>query len=212
MKKFVAFASALIVVSASPAIAQKRPDRIHLTATSRSGAVLIRVPVQPFDYTLQFSRNGNSGFLSRVYQMNVRAGPPGYRYIARTLSPGRYRLDSVWQQGRWSACLERATIEIPVEAGRIAYVGTLQVDSILAAIQQSAIERGRTSVAAGDFVVSRPDDVRPIIDGRDEAGIADARTFAQTVMNGSGNLLQLAQLNETSFSTSGASRLIEICG
>jgi hypothetical protein len=212
VKNTIACLAALVVLSASPAVAQKSPERIHLAATSRQGAVLIRVPVQPFSYTLQFSRNGNSGFLSRVYLMKVRAGPPGYTYIARTLSPGRYRLDSVWQQGTWSACLESATIEIPVQAGRIAYVGTLQVDSILEAIQRSAIDRGRTTVAAGDPVVSRPDNVRPIIDGRDEAGFAEAREFADNVMNRSGSLVDLAQVSETAFSTSRTGRLIEVCG
>ncbi len=201
-----------LAVAPSSALAQKSPEKIKLTAQSKDGAVLIRVPVQPFEYSLQFSRNGRSGFLSRVYQMNVRAGPPGYRYIARTLAPGRYRLDTVWQQGRWSACLEQGTIEFPVIAGQIAYLGTLQAEPILASIQRQAVERGRTAVAAGDIVMSRADDTSPMVDGRDDMAVDEARRFADAAMNGSGNLLRLAELNETAFSTSAAGRVIEICG
>jgi hypothetical protein len=164
MRRLLAIVAAAGLLTTGPAAAESRPERVRLTAESSKGAVLIRVPVQSFEYSLQFSRNGSSGFLSRVYQMNVRAGPAGYRYIARTLAPGRYRLDTVWQQGRWSACLEQGTIEFQVIAGRIAYVGTLQVEPILASVQRQAVARGRTSVAAGDIVMSRADDTPP--DGR----------------------------------------------
>ena len=211
MVRFILFAVALLL-GAGPAAAESRPDRVRLTADARKGAVLIRVPVQPFEYSLQFSRNGRSGFLSRVYQMDVRAGPAGYRYIARTLAPGRYRLDTVWQQGRWSACLEQGTIEFPVTAGRISYVGTLQAEPILASIQRQAVARGRTAVAAGDIVVSRTGDTRPVVDGRNEAAVDEARRFADDVMHGTGNLLELAELTETAFATSAAGRAIEICG
>lgn len=210
--RLLAVFAATLAIAAVPASAQKTPERIRLTAESRQGAVLIRVPVQPFDYALSFSRDGNSGFMSRVYVMGVRAGPPGYRYIARTLTPGRYRLDSVWQQGVWSACLEQGTLEVPVVAGEIAFVGTFQAQPILEWIQQRAIERGRTEVGAGDPVVQRPDNLQPIVDGRDEAGLGEARQFAQEVMNGSGALLRLADVQQTSFVTSGASRAIEVCG
>lgn len=212
MKEAIACFTALVLIGAAPAAAQKVPERIRLTVSSRDGAVLIRVPVQPFDYALQFSRNGSSGFLSRVYLMSVRAGPPGYRYIARTLSPGRYRLDSVWQQGRWSACLEQGTVQFPVAAGQIAFVGTLQTEEVLTSIQRQAVERGRTSVAGSDFVVSRPEEARPTVDGRDDAALAGARSFAETVMNRSGSLVRLAPVSETSFSTSGAGRAIKVCG
>ena len=212
MRFLIACLAAATVLTATPAEAQRRPDRIRLTEESRNGAVLIRVPVQPFDYAMQFSRNGNSGFLSRVYVMNVRSGEPGYRYIARTLAPGRYRLDTIWQQGAWSACLEQGTIDFPVVAGRISFLGTLHIDHIFASIQQSAVERGRTRVAVGDYVMSRPDDVRPVVDGRDEPAIADARQFADTVMNGSGRLVQLAEVGEAAFATSRGNRLIKICG
>ena len=212
MRKLLAGLAAAGLLATGPAAAESRPERVRLTAESSRGAVLIRVPVQPFEYSLQFSRNGSSGFLSRVYQMDVRAGPAGYRYIARTLAPGRYRLDTVWQQGRWSACLEQGTIEFPVIAGRIAYVGTLQVEPILASIQRQAVARGRTSVATGDIVMSRADDTSPMVDGRDAVAVDEARRFADAAMNGSGNLLQLADLNETAFSTSAAGRVIEICG
>lgn len=198
--------------SATPAAAETNPAKIRITPASSKGAMLIRVPVLPFDYSLSFSKNGSSGFLSRVYQMRVRAGPPGYTYIANSLSPGRYRLDSIWQQGAWSACLEQGTVEFPVVAGRIGFVGTLQVVPVMEAIQRHAIERGRTTVQGTDYVMARPDIDRPVVDGRDEAGLADARSFADEAMNGSGSLVGLGDVNEATFGTSRAGRAIKICG
>ena len=212
MNKIIACFGAIGLLSASPGMAQKTPERIRLTATSREGAVLLRVPVQPFDYALQFSRNGHSGFMSRVYLMRVRAGPPGFRYIARTLSPGQYRLDSVWQQGRWSACLEQGTFEFPVTAGHIAFVGTLNLDPVLATIQQRALQSERTSIGGGDYFLTRPDAARPIIGGRDDASVADARQFAEVSMNRSGALLELTDVSEASFATSGLGQAIKVCG
>lgn len=212
MKHVFACIATWLLLGAVPAGAQKVPERIRLTATSRDGAVLIRVPVQPFDYALQFSRNGNSGFMSRVYLMRVRAGPPGFAYIARTLSPGRYRLDSVWQQGHWSACLEAGTFDFPVAAGRIAFVGTLELDAVLASIQQHAAETGRTTVAGTDYALSHDRAPRPVVDGRDEMGLAEARRFADTTMNGSGALVTLAEMADAAFSTSAAGRAIRVCG
>jgi len=212
MNRLLASAAALTLLTSAPAAAQKSPERIQLTDRSSDGAILIRVPVKPYEYTLQFSKDGSSGFLSRVYLMKVRSGPEGYRYIARTLSPGRYRLDSVWQQGSWSACLENGTIEVPVSAGRIAYLGTLGVDQVLQGIQNDAVIRGRTALGMGDFTVARPEDARPLVEGRDEAAVAEARTFAQDVMNGSGARLDVAPVSEVAFNTSAAGRAIKVCG
>jgi len=198
---------------AAPASAESNPAKVRLTAESAKGAILIRVPVQPFTYALQFSKDGKSGFLSRVYLMKVKAGAaPGDAWISRTLSPGRYRLDSMWQQGQWSACLESGTFEVDVKPGRIAYVGTLHTDRILADLQRQAVAAGKTVQAGTSYYLSHNKTAAPPLGDRDGAGTAAARTFADQGMNGSGKLVELGTVREVTFATSKSGKAIKICG
>jgi hypothetical protein len=213
MKKYMVLMAALATLSVpATAIAQKRPEEIKLSPKSDKGAVLIRVPTEPFTYALQFSRNGKSGFLSRVYLMKIEPAAPGYIYIARTLSPGRYRLDNVWQQGAWTACMEQGTFEFTIEAGKIAYLGTFEVEGVLREIQSQAIERDKTEVRGTDYMQGQAKVTDDMVSGRDAAGLAEARHFAEASMNSSGALVELADVSGTSFKTSGFGKAIKICG
>jgi hypothetical protein len=198
---------------AAPAVAESNPAKVRLTAQSGKGAVLIRVPVQPFTYALQFSKDGKSGFLTRVYLMKVKPDPaPGHAWIARTLGPGRYRLDSMWQQGHWSACLEGGTFEVEVRPGRIAYVGTLHTDAILRDLQRQAVEAGKTVQTGTAYYLSHNKTVVPPLGDRDEAGLQAARSFADQGMGGSGNRVELATVRQVTFGTSKSGKAIKICG
>lgn len=213
LKRLMAFVCILMtILFVSVAVAQKSPEKIRLAADSKDGALLIRVPSQPFPYALQFSKNGKSGFGSRVYIMKVGPGNGGSRYISRTLSPGRYRLDSVWQQGAWSLCLEQGTFEVDVSAGKIAYLGTFNVDQMLLEIQKSAVQDGKTIVSGSDYYLKRDANVTPVVTGRSEGDLKEAGEFAQTVMGGTGNLVMLAAMNGTAFGTSGFGKAMKICG
>jgi len=203
---------AALVCWAGPVTAQKSPEKIRLAASSRDGAVLIRVPVQPFPSALQFSKDGNSGFMSRVYMMKMPEGEPGFRYIARTLSPGRYRLDSVWQQSRWSVCLEDGTFEFDVRPGEIAFLGTLHTDVLFRSLQDQAIASGSTVQRGTSYFISHGGTDQPLIDGNDAAGLVAAGSFAETTMNGSGELVRLANIQSASFATSDAGKAIKVCG
>jgi hypothetical protein len=210
--KFLFTIAMVVLIPTTSAIAQKTPSKIRLEAGSKDGALLLRVPNRPFPYALQFSKNGKSGFGSRVYIMKVDASSDGYQYIARTLSPGRYRLDSVWQQGLWSLCLEQGTFEVDVTAGRISFVGTFHVDQLLREIQQSASDAGRTTVFGSDYYLNRDVKSAPVVSGRENTDLVEARAFAQSVMGGAADITQLAQLNDTAFSTSGFGKALKICG
>jgi hypothetical protein len=212
MRYQVLLAAAAMLSISVPAVAQKRPEAIKLSATSDKGAVLIRVPTKPFSYALQFSKDGKSGFMSRVYIMKVEPAAAGYTYIARTLAPGRYRLDNVWQQGAWTACLEQGTFEFSVAPGKIAYVGTFEVDGVLREIQSQAIERDKTVVRGTDYMQGQAKLSDDMVTGRDTAGVEDARRFAQASMNGSGDLVTLAEVSGASFTTSGFGKAIKVCG
>jgi hypothetical protein len=213
MKTIVSVLGALAIF-ALPGVAeaQKQPEKIELSPKSDKGAVLIRVPTQPFPYALQFSKNGKSGFLSRVYIMKVDPAPRGYVYIARTLSPGRYRLDNVWQQGAWTACMEQGTFEFTIAPGKIAYLGTFEVEGVLREIQSQAIEQGRTEVRGTDYMQGQARVSEEMVSGRDATDLAAARSFAESTMNSSGELVELADVSGTSFKTSGFGKAIKICG
>ena len=197
---------------AAPALADSNPAKIRLTAQSKQGVVLIRVPAQPFGYGLMFSKDGKSGFLSRVYMMGAKKGPQGDTWIAETWSPGRYRLDSMWQQKRWSVCLESGTFEVEVKPGRIAYVGRLDTDALLADLQRQAIAAGRDVQTGTSYYLSHNKTSVPPLGGRDEAGLREARAFADERMNGSGRLVDLGTVRETSFATSKSGKAIKVCG
>ena len=198
---------------AAPALAESNPAKVRLTERSGKGAILIRVPVQPFTYALQFSKDGKSGFMTRVYLMKVKTGDaPGHAWIARTLSPGRYRLDSMWQQGHWSVCLEGGTFEVDVRPGRIAYVGTLHTDLILTDLQRQAVAAGKTTQVGTSYYLSHNKTIVPPLGDRDEAGTRAARSFADQGMNGSGRLVELATAREVTFATSKSGKAIKTCG
>lgn len=204
------FLAAAALVPAAPASAESKPAKVRLNERSEKGAVLIRVPPQPVPYALQFSKNGSSGFLSRVYLMGVK---PGTAWIARTLGPGRYRLDSMWQQGHWSACLEGGTFEFDVKAGRIAYIGTLPTDLILTDLQRQAVAAGRTTQTVGvTFYLSHNKTMVPPLGDRDDTGTGAAKNFAERGMNGSGELVELASVREVTFGTSKSGKAIKVCG
>lgn len=209
MALFTAFATLFVPTTAE---AQKRPEEIRLSPKSDKGAVLIRVPTEPFTYALQFSKNGKSGFLSRVYLMKIEAAPPGFVYIARTLAPGRYRLDNVWQQGAWTACMEQGSFEFTIEPGKIAYLGSFDVEGILSEIQSQAIEQGKTEVRGTDYMQGQAKVTDDMVTGRDAAGLAEAQRYAESSMNSSGELVELADVSGVSFKTSGFGKAIKICG
>ncbi|QAY78489.1 hypothetical protein [Sphingosinicella sp. BN140058] len=199
-----------VAVVPTSSMAQKSPEKIKLTAESKDGAVLIRVPLQPFDYALQLSKNGNSGFLSRVYMMKIGSSPVrGYRYIARTLAPGRYRLDSMWQQGRWSVCLEKGTFEFTIAPGRIAFLGTLDAEQVLESLQAQAQFKGEETQAGGSYFQSHDATPAPVVQGRADEDLDAAR---QANMNRSGALVELAELDDAAFGTSSLGKAIKICG
>lgn len=207
-----AAAAASLVVSA-PAPAFENPAKIKLTERSKGGAVLIRLPAQPYPYALQFSKNGSSGFLSRVYLIKVKpAAAADFTWVAESWGPGRYRLDSIWQQGHWSVCLEKGTFEIDVKPGKIAYLGTLYTQQLLGALQGQASETGATSQAGTSYFLSHDKTKVPPVADRDEAGLAAARAFADAAMNGSGRLVEIAEARDVSFATSGAGKAIKVCG
>ena len=186
-----------LAVAGAPVSAQKVPEKIRLTSQSKDGAVLLRVDTYPADTQLWFNKAGKSGFGSRIFVIDIPRGDGQATYVARTLAPGRYRLDSIWQQKRWGILLCRDTIEFEVAAAKITYLGKLDNRDILSILQRDAIAAGKTvSVGLSGFISDKHGQ-KPEFSGRDEAGLGEAIRFASEAMRASEGMVQLGALFES---------------
>lgn len=184
-------------VVVTPAAAQKRPEKIKLTAASKNGAVLIRVGTINADYKLWFQKSGSSGFGSRVFMIDVDPGDGKEVFVARTLSPGRYRLDSLWQQNRWGMLLSSSTVEFEVKPGTVTYIGTLNAVDMLLKLQQEAIAAGKTvSIGTSGFSTDKHG-MAPMFSGRDNARLAEAVSFASRIGMAKAEMVELGSLSES---------------
>lgn len=183
-----------LVAIASPATAQKSPEKIRLTPASDQGAVLIRIDRIPAKFQLWFQKSGKSGFGSRVYMIPVAAGERGELYIARTLTPGRYRLDSIWQQLRWGLLLSGDTVEFDIKPGSVTYLGKLDTWSLLTTLQDMAVAAGVTVSHGTSGYSTAKHGLRPSFSGRDDNGLADAKSYAATTMGVQNNMVELGEI------------------
>jgi hypothetical protein len=139
-------AAAVLLVSAAQAPAEK-PRNVAITPASKKGALLLKVQTRRTPYTLVFTKDGKSNFLSTGYQIEVKGSfdEPAESYIVQTLEPGFYRLNAIHQQQNWGACLEARTISVRITSGRIHYLGRFEAGATLATIQRNAIQGKQTS-------------------------------------------------------------------
>lgn len=192
-------ASALVGGLNAPVVAQKSPEEIRLSPTSKSGAILLRVDTIRADQQLFFQKSGSSGFGSRVYIIEIDGGDGRDVYVARTLKPGRYRLDSIWQQNRWGLELSGNTVEFDVKPGKITYLGKLETEALLLALQREAVAAGKTVARGTSGFSTDQHGVRPEFSGRDEASLAEAKEFAGRAMEAEEGMLELGALSKISF-------------
>jgi hypothetical protein len=198
----IAAALAILAVGlALPAEAQKSPEKIRLAPNDKQGAVLVRVDKISADYMLRLQKSGSGGFGSRVYVIPVEGGGQGEAFVARTLTPGRYRLDSLIQQRAFLIALSADTVEFEIAPGKIAYLGKLNSLELLIAMQRAAVAAGKTRAQIGGGGGFNSDEglAKPVFSGRDAAGLAEAETFAGRVMSARPEQVLLADLHETHF-------------
>lgn len=193
----VLLALALLGGTIFPAAAQKQPDKIRLTPQSQDGAVLIRVDTFLADSQLWLNKGGNSGFGSRVFIIDVPVGDGEAVYVARTLKPGRYRMDSVWQQKRWGIVLRGDTVEFEVKPGKIVFLGKLNNGDLLRGLQHEAVAAGKTESRGLSGFVTYKHGLKPAFSERDETGLAEAVRFTKGTMNSGADMVELAPLGES---------------
>lgn len=201
-----------LAIAPVPTLARQSPEKVRLDDKSKDGAVMLQVEGMPFGYSLQMSKDGKSGFLSRVYALEVPFEGLGPRYIARTLPPGRYRIDSFWQQNHWSDCLEKATVEFTVVPGRISYLGKLDTKIMFEGLSRRVVASGKQVMRGSDYYQSHGEADGPRFDARDEASLTKARDFAEQRMNRGGDRVDLAELRDTNFGTSAMGKAVKVCG
>ena len=79
---------AALLLSASPVLADK-PGKVAITPASKKGALLFRVKTRSTPYTLVFTKDGKSNWMSVGHLIEVKGSfdEPADRYIVQTLEP-----------------------------------------------------------------------------------------------------------------------------
>ena len=189
---------------------QKNKDE-RITATSDKSLIVMRVPTFPFSYTMSLSRDGKTGFMTRVYLLPVRSDS-GYQYVSRTLKPGTYVMTALYQQSGWQSCLAENTPKFTIEAGKVYYFGTLNAQEPLTELQRDAIARGRTELPRGGLTTQWNPRSKLVwtIDG--EAEIAELRAFVAREMPRTTASTVPLEVTYSDLTVSGTERAIQVCG
>jgi hypothetical protein len=199
------------LAAASPvAAAQKNKDE-RITPASDKSLVIMRVPTYPFDYTMSLSRDGKTGFMTRVYLLPVRSDS-GYQYVSRSLKPGTYVMTALYQQKGWQSCLAENTPKFTVEAGKVYYFGTLQALQPLTELQQDAIARGRARLPRGALTTQWDPKSKLVwtTDGATE--MAELRAFLARQMPRTTASVVPLEVTYSNLTVSGTERTIQVCG
>lgn len=175
----------LLAGASAAAIGRDDPRSIKLDPDAKDGVLLVRMPPSPVDYKLVIQREGSGGFGSRVYYLDARTNLPGERpgYEARKLSAGRYVLKGVMQQDAWLGCLDIGTMLFTIQAGKINYLGAIDVRPTLNAIQAAALAAGDTTARPGQSKsLTYFDVLRPSVGGREADDLAQVERFVKEGM------------------------------
>ncbi len=188
-----ALAAMAALLCAQPASADD-PRKVAIGPGSPKGALLFKVPPAPAHHVLMLTRIGASPTDAHWVAIKARPIAEGDRFIVTTLRPGRYRLDSVHLQRSWLGCLHAAMPTFTVEAGKIAYLGSLDTRPTLASISRSAQAHKNLTASLGQWYRYRIEAGIPRLADRGPAGLAEAQSFARREMPRSSGPVALAEL------------------
>lgn len=209
MKRVLILAALAAGLTATPAAARIKDWKI--TPASQESVLIMRAERQPFDYTLSFSREGRSGFGSRVFQLGVRSydfAP----YTARTLGPGSYQLNSLSQQGAWSSCYANGSFAFTVEPGRVYYLDLVNTQALLVDLQQGAMSRGKAKLTRGALAVGWQPTVQPQVGTPTEAELGIVREFVRTSMPGTTAPVTALAVRPITFGATRGEKFMQVCG
>lgn len=187
------WAASAALLCAGPALAED-PGKVAIGAESPKGVLLFKIPPIPITHVLMFTREGASP--TTAYWVRIKGRPiaEGDRFVVTTLPPGRYRLDAVYLQLKWVACLHAAVPTISIDPGEIAYLGSLDTRPTLASIQRSAQAHKHLTASTFEWHFYRIDVGIPRVADRDPEGLAQAESFVRRDMPRSSAAVALAEL------------------
>ncbi len=203
-------ASAALTYAEPVAAEQKNKDE-GITSKSKQALVVMRVPTFSFNYAMSLSRDGKTGFLSRVYLMQVRSDT-GYQYVSRTLKPGTYVMTALYQQSGWQSCFADKTPKFTVEAGKVYYFGTLDVERPLANLQQDAVDRDRTQLPLGGLSTQWNPKDSLVWTIASDTEVEDLKTFLAKEMPRTTASPLTLDVTYSSLTISGSERAMQVCG
>ena len=188
-------AALALFLCAQPAAADN-PKKVAIGPGSPKGALLFRAPPFWIDQLLLFTRDGPDASSSREYYVAIKNRPTakGESVLVTTLPPGRYRLEALYQQDKWVACLQANTLKVTIEPGKIAYLGIIDTRPTLASIQRNARASNDLRAYMGQWHFYRSNIDVPLVVGRDPEGLAQAQSFVSQQMPKSSAIAELADL------------------
>jgi hypothetical protein len=200
----------LASASALSASEQKNKD-YKITEGSKKSLVVMQVPTYSFSYGFSFSRDGKTGFLSRVYLMKARPDS-GYQYISRSLKPGTYVMTALYQQSGWQSCFAKNTPKFTIDAGKVYYFGRFGADAPLTEVQDDAVERGKTRLSAGSLTTLWDPDTKPTWTIAGESDLLSVRNFVKDAMPKTTAEVVPLTITYSSLEISSTEKAIQICG
>jgi hypothetical protein len=199
------------LVCAVPVAAEQKNKDQKITRASNESLVIMRVPTFPFDYTMSLSRDGKTGFMTRVYLLPVRSDT-GYQYVSRALKPGTYVMTALYQQSGWQSCFSNNTPKFTIEAGKVYYFGTLNVEQSLTELQQDAIKRGSTALPQGGLTTQWDPKSKLVWKINGEAETTDLVAFLAKKMPKTNVKPIPLEVTYSNLTVSATERAIQVCG
>lgn len=196
-------AALALFLCVQPAAADN-PKKVAISPGSPKGALMFKAPPFWIDQLLLFIRDDPDTSSSREYWIAILNRPTakGDSILVNTLPPGRYRLEAVYQQDKWVACLQANTLKVTIEPGKIAYLGTLETRPTLASIQRNATASKELRAYMGQWHFYRTNIDVPLVLGRDTEDLAQAEIFVRQQMPKSSALPELADIQWAPYESS----------
>lgn len=200
----------MIVLAGATNPATARNKDWQITPSSPDAVIVMRAEPRRFDYMLVFSREGQSSFGGRS-GLGVKSSETA-PYVARAVKPGTYKLNNLIQQKRWSTCFSSGTVEFTVQPGKVYYLGTLNIMPLLDDLQQSAAAKGKMMLRMDSSYLEWEPTVKPSFAAGTPEELAAVRAYVTSHMPMTTAPVEALAMGSTTFSSTAAKRMLEVCG
>lgn len=178
----------------NPVFAENAAGKMHITSTSARGAILVKVGATTVPYMLVLQREGQTGFGSRIYSIVIKPGRREAVFAHEELKPGRYLLGYLAVQNSWVFPLTRESFLVPIEAGKVSFLGRLNVEDMLASLRSQAVAANKETLPIGTGWAADQGDIIPTLSDRDDQSLEQAATYAEEAGLAHRDLVRLATI------------------